>query len=94
MSLLALPLFTQVGLTEQSKVAIDGIGPVRVGMTIAEAEKSAGVQLIEKGGHYLTLMPKDVADKNYRVVFEALNDRVTQFRSGQVPEVEYMEGCA
>jgi hypothetical protein len=179
-SLFAVPLFAQVRLTEQSKVAIDGIGPVRVGMTIAEAEKSAGVQLIEKGGragsggcyyvwpktgpqdlgfmvfsnradeqmirtqdrisrvdvfrnskittlsgakigdtearikalypgrirvtpheytghrggHYLTLMPKDAADKNYRVVFETLNGRVTQFRSGRVPEVEYVEGCA
>jgi hypothetical protein len=178
-SLLSLPLFAQGRLTEQSKVAIDGIGPVRVGMTIAEAEKSAGVQLLEKGGrasggcyyvwpktgpqdlgfmvssdradeqmikskdrisrvdvfrnsrittlsgakigdtearikalypgrirvtpheytghrggHYLTLMPKDTADKNYRVVFETLNGRVTQFRSGRVPEVEYVEGCA
>jgi phage tail sheath protein FI len=178
-TVLALPLFAQGRLTEQSKVAIDGIGPIRVGMTLAEAEKSAGVQLIEKGGrassgcyyvwpktgpqdlgfmvssdradeqmikskdrisrvdvfrnsrittlsgakigdtearikalypgrirvtpheytghrggHYLTLMPKDAADKNYRVVFETLNGRVTQFRSGRVPEVEYVEGCA
>jgi hypothetical protein len=177
MTFLALPLFAQMRLTEQSKVAIDGIGPIRVGMTIAEAEKSAGVQLIERGGRaglggcyyvepktgprdlafmitsnrgdtqmirtkdrivrvdvyrnsrittlsgakigdtearikalypglsphaytghrggrYLTLMPKDAADKNYRVVFETLNGRVTQLRSGRVPEVEYVEGCA
>ena len=171
------PMLAQPQLTEQSKVTIDGIGPIRVGMTVAEAEKSANVTLIEKGGradtncyymwpktgpqgigfmvispreaktilrdrisrvdifknnrittprgakigdteaqikalypgqiqvtphqytgpqggHYLTLVPKDAADKGYRIVFETLKGRVTQFRSGKLPEVEYVEGCA
>jgi hypothetical protein len=173
------PLVAQAQLTEQSKLAIDGIGPIRVGMTVAQAEKSANVTLIEKGGragtscyhlwpktepkslslmvispreenrilrnqdriarvdifdnspittlrgakigdtearikalypgqikttpheytrsqggHYLTFIPKDAADKDYRIVFETLKGRVTQFRSGKLPEVEYVEGCA
>jgi hypothetical protein len=175
------PLLAQPQLTEQSKLAIDGIGPIRVGMTVAQAEKSANVALIEKGeggrastncyylwpktgpqglglmvispreeksilrdrdrivrvdifqnkrmttlrgakignteaqikalypgqiqvtthqytgpqgGHYLTFIPKDAADKDYRIVFETLKGRVTQFRSGKLPEVEYVEGCA
>jgi hypothetical protein len=173
------PLLAQSQLTEQSKLAIDGIGPIRVGMTVAQAEKSANVTLIEKGGragtscyylwpktgsknlslmvispreenrilrnqdriarvdifsnspvttlrgakigdtearikalypgqikttpheytssqggHYLTFIPKDAADKGYRIVFETLKGRVTQFRSGKLPEVEYVEGCA
>jgi hypothetical protein len=173
------PLLAQSQLTEQSKLAIDGIGPIRVGMTVAQAEKSANVTLIEKGGragtscyylwpktgpenlslmvispreenrilrnqdriarvdifsnspvttlrgakigdteahikalypgqikttpheytgsqggHYLTFVPKDAADKDYRIVFETLKGRVTQFRSGKLPEVEYVEGCA
>ena len=50
-------------------------------------------EYIQKG-HYLTFVPKDAADKNYRVVFETDGDRVTQFRSGKLPEVEYVEGCA
>jgi hypothetical protein len=173
------PLLAQPQLTEQSKLAIDGIGPIRVGMTVAQAEKSANVTLIEKGGradtscyylwpkqgpqglglmvispgenkgilrdrdriarvdifqnkrittlrgakignteaqikalypgqiqvtphqytgsqggHYLTFIPKDAADKDYRIVLETLKGRVTQFRSGKLPEVEYVEGCA
>ncbi len=179
-SLVAVPIFAQAQLTERSKVAINGIGPIRIGMTVAEAEKSAGIQLVEKGaragmggcyalvpkakpqnlglmvisnrednrivrtqdriarvdiykgssittvsgakvgdtearikslypgqirvtphqytgrsgGHYLTLVPKDASDSNYRVIFETLNGRVTQFRSGKLPEVEFVEGCA
>lgn len=171
-----LPLSAQVTLTEQLKVAIDGIGPVRVGMTIAEAERSARVRFVgngrldncyhirpergplglvfmvmsprkegpinrdvdrivrvevvsgrittvrgakigdteerikslypgqirvtpheytgSRGGHYLTFIPKDQRDRNYRLVFETLNNRVTIFRSGRLPEVEYVEGCA
>jgi hypothetical protein len=174
------PLVAQPQLTEQSKLAIDGIGPIRVGMTVAEAEKSANITLIEKGvraggggcyylwpktgpknlslmvispreenrilrdrdriarvdifsdspvttlrgakigdtearikalypgqikttpheytssqgGHYLTFIPKDAADKGYRLVFETLKGRVRQFRSGKLPEVEFVEGCA
>jgi hypothetical protein len=176
----AMPIFAQPQLTEQSKVFINGIGPIRVGMTVAEAESSAKVKLVEKGGragiggcyslhpqsgpqnlslmvisnrednrivrnqdriarvdvykgsrittlsgakvgdteaqikalypgqikvtphhytaqqggHYLTLMPKDAVDRDYRLVFETLGGRVTQFRSGKLPEVEFVEGCA
>lgn len=38
----------EVQLTERSKLAIDGIGPIRVGMTVAEASRSAGVTLVKK----------------------------------------------
>lgn len=178
--LTTLPSAAQAKLTEQSRLAIDGIGPIRVGMTIAEAEKSAGLRLIERGvragsggcyqvqpqfgfqnlafmvisdrednrmernrdriarvdvyrgsrirtvsgakigdsetrikslypqqiqvsphkytsdrgGRYLTYVPKDSLDRNYRLIFETLNGRVTQFRSGRLPEVEFVEGCA
>jgi hypothetical protein len=46
------------------------------------------------GGHYLTFIPKDKADKNYRLVFETDGKRVTQMRSGKLPEVEFIEGCS
>jgi len=153
-----------VPLTNQSKLAINGIGPIRVGMTLAEASKSLGRRLIagkrisdgdclhatpEKGpsgiafmvvdgrisrveidskrittkrgagigssearvkslypgqiqvtrhkydetGHYLTFVPKDQKDQAYRVVFETDGKRVTSFRSGKVPDVEWIEGC-
>lgn len=161
----------QAQLTERSQLALNGIGPIRVGMTVDEASKSAGIRLIRSGsgggdeyecsyvhpqvepkeiafmvvkgriarvdinnkrmttltgakightqeqiiklypgkikvtphhyisappqnGKYLTFVPKDAADKNYRLVFETSKNRVDRFRSGKLPEVEYIEGCS
>lgn len=177
-ALTLLSASAQPQLSERSKLAINGIGPIRVGMTIAQAETSAGVRLGQtqsptagcyyvspkpgpsgvgfmvignrantrinrnkdriarvdifkgsristlkgakigdtearikslypgrikvkaheytgsSGGHYLTYMPQDSKDRNYRLVFETYQGRVTQFRAGKLPEVEYVEGCA
>lgn len=160
-------VLSQTKLTNQSKVYINGIGSVRVGMTIAEASKAAGTKLIREsgyeanpncfyvkpqgepkdigfmvtnkrisrvdvwnnksiitlsgakigdtesrikslypgqiqvtphkyveGGHDLIFIPKDAVDKNYRVLFETDGKRVTRFRSGKLPEVEFVEGCS
>ncbi|GAB4276596.1 MAG: hypothetical protein Fur0025_01880 [Oscillatoriaceae cyanobacterium] len=46
------------------------------------------------GGHYLTFVPTDRADRNYRLVFETNGNQVTQYRTGKLPEVEFVEGCA
>lgn len=43
------------------------------------------------GGHYLTVTGSDLAN---RIVFETDGSKVTKFRSGQTPAVEYVEGCA
>lgn len=43
--------------------------------------------------HYLTFVPQDQSDKNYRLVFETDGDRVTLFRAGKLPEVEWVEDC-
>ena len=154
----------QAKLTEQSKVSIYGIGPVRAGMTIAEASRAAGTPLIKGNsggeiygcfyykpqggpegisfmvrngkiarvnisnqrittvsgakigdteekiyslypgqiqvttslsgrGHILTFVPTSAQDKNYRLVFETSKGSVRFFRSGQLPEVEFIEGC-
>ena len=159
----------QAQLTERSKLALDGIGPIRVGMTVDEASRAAGVKLVfvvsgpdgvscslfkpegelkdiafmvtkgriarveirdkrittirgarigdtldriislypgqiqiikapltsrpEGNSKHLTFVPKDAADKNYRIIFETTFDRVREFRSGKLPEVEFLEGC-
>lgn len=44
-------------------------------------------------GHYLNVVPKDLKDRTYRLVFETDGDRVTQIRSGQLPHVSNVEGC-
>ena len=44
---------------------------------------------------YLTFVPQDRADSNYRLIFETNQmGRVVQFRAGQLPEVAWVEGCA
>ncbi len=159
---------TPTKITNKSKLAINGIGSIRVGMTVAEASKASGTKLVSSGstdntsctyvrpqgapegigfmvtngriarvdvydnksittlsgakigdteaqikalypgqikvtpheytghmgGHYLTFVPKDQSDRNYRVVFETDGKRVVNFRSGKLPEVEYIEGCS
>lgn len=45
-------------------------------------------------GHFLTFVPTSAPDKNYRLVFETGKEgSVRFFRSGQLPEVEFPEGC-
>ena len=156
----------QAQLTERSKLAINGIGPIRVGMTVDEASQAAGVRLVKsyappneefcsyfklqgqpqginfmvtksrivrvdisnqqittiKGikvgdteeqiikayprqiriiknplggrGNNLIFVPQDKGDSQYRLIFETKNNRVTSFRSGQLPQIEYIEGCS
>ncbi|MBH8572303.1 hypothetical protein I8752_04500 [Nostocaceae cyanobacterium CENA369] len=163
-SLTVQTVVAQAKLTNQSKLFINGIGEVRVGMNVSQAAKAAGTRLVGdspnnscyyvkpkaepkdvgfmvtegrisrvdvwrnskittlkgakigdsearikslypgqiqvtphkyvQGGHYLTFIPKDRADHNYRLVFETDGKRVTQFRAGKLPEVEYIEGCS
>lgn len=161
------PATAHATLSNQSKVAIDGIGPVRVGMTLQEAVNSANTPftlkpgagagnncgfanpvtgppglgfMVTEGriarvdvfsnqqittlsgakigdsesqikalyperltvtahpyvrkGHYLTFVPKDAADQKYRLIFETNGQKVTQFRAGLLPEVNFIEGCA
>lgn len=46
------------------------------------------------GGKYLIFVPVDEADKNSRVVFETdATGTVTSYRSGQLDEVLWVEGC-
>jgi hypothetical protein len=47
-----------------------------------------------RGGHYLIFVPKDAAYKNYRMIFETDGKVVTRYRSGKLPEAEYVEGCS
>ena len=41
-------------------------------------------------GHYLTI----AADPSHRIVFETDGERVTRYRVGRLPEVEWVEGCS
>jgi hypothetical protein len=43
-------------------------------------------------GHYLTVTP-NATDSSYAIVFETSGGKVTRFRAGRRPQVEYVEGC-
>jgi hypothetical protein len=45
-------------------------------------------------GQYLTVTPASPADSAFRLVFETEGGRVTRYRSGKLPQVEYVEGCS
>lgn len=43
-------------------------------------------------GHYLTV--NATGDSTFAIVFETSNGRVTRYRAGRRPAVEYVEGCS
>jgi hypothetical protein len=45
-------------------------------------------------GHYLVVRRGAGADSMYRLVFETDGQRVTRFRGGRFPEVEWVERCS
>lgn len=45
------------------------------------------------GGHYMVVKPTGARDSRFRIVFETDGQRVTRYRAGRLPEVEWVEGC-
>lgn len=45
-------------------------------------------------GHYLVVAPSSPADSGRNIIFETDGQRVTTYRAGRMPEVEYIEGCS
>ena len=45
-------------------------------------------------GHYLTVRSANRADTTHVIIFETTNGKVTRFRGGAKPGVEYVEGCS
>jgi hypothetical protein len=47
-----------------------------------------------KQGHYLIYIPRDRAEKQYRIIFETNGRQVVNWRFGRVDEVNWVEGCS
>lgn len=45
-------------------------------------------------GHYKVVKPMRAADSLFRTIFEAEGGKVTRYRVGKLPQVEYVEGCS
>ncbi len=71
-----------------------------IGSTEAQIQQLYPGQIVSnpheyfENGKYLTFVPKDEADKSFRVIFETDRGRVVEYRAGKLPEVQYIEGCA
>lgn len=48
----------------------------------------------DEGGTYLTLTPSGELATTHRLIFETHDGEVTSFRAGQLPQVEWVEGCS
>jgi hypothetical protein len=89
----------QVGRVEVSDTSVGTAAGARVGDSEARInELYAGrVQTTPHkyvDGHYLIVRRAADADSVYRLVFETDGERVTRYRGGRMPEVEWVEGCS
>lgn len=48
----------------------------------------------DTAGHYLIVNHAPDTDHGLKLVFETDGNRVTKYRAGRMPEVEYVEGCS
>jgi hypothetical protein len=48
----------------------------------------------DSDGHYLVVAPQQAGDSGFALVFETHGGRVTRYRAGRQPAVEYVEGCS
>lgn len=69
----------------------------RIGDTeshIRDLYKAAVAMPLKYGsGHTLTVLPTAAVDSAFRLVFETDGQRVTRYRAGRRPAVEYVEDC-
>lgn len=85
------------------RIDVDSAGiPTRQGVAVGDREalvrERYGARVTETphkytSGHYLTVMPMAGADTAHRLVFETDGARVTRYRAGLRPYVEWVEGC-
>jgi hypothetical protein len=87
-----------------ARIDVDSVGAatdagVRVGDPEARVREAYAGRVTETphkyvpGARYLTVVPSAAADSAYRLVFETDGARVTRYRAGRRPPVEYVEGC-
>ncbi|HEY9705530.1 MAG TPA: hypothetical protein V6C58_24040 [Allocoleopsis sp.] len=65
-------------LTEKSKVFINGMGPVKVGMTVEQASKAAGIKLIQDGDRLENCYYVKPQNNLKDVSFMVINDRIVR----------------
>ena len=88
-----------VARVDVDSVAVATAEGIRVGSSEAEVRSAYGNRLTtmphkyEPKGHYLVVTPASAADSIFRLVFETDGQRVTRYRAGRLPAVQYVERC-
>ena len=86
------------------RIDIDSAGvPSDAGVAIGDSASKVGEAYGDRvtttphkyvpGGRYLTVRAVSAADSTLRIVFESEAGRIARYRSGRVPEVEFVERC-
>lgn len=102
---LALLFLRENGETRLERIYVDDPNittksGIRIGSTEAETKQAYGAKLeiephkYDLNGHYLTFVPQDAADAEYRVVFETDGEKVILMSAGRIPAVFWVEGCS
>ncbi len=88
----------RIDVSDDTVQTLSGIG---VGSTADDVYAAYGDQIeasphpyLGDQGQYLTFVPRDAADADYRLIFETSDGVVISFRTGVLPEVEWIEGCS
>ncbi len=88
-----------------ARIDIDGpiiktLSGAGVGSNADEVTGIYGERIVISPGHletvnhdYLTYIPSDAADLDFRLRFETVDDVVTAYRIGRLPEVEWVGRC-
>ena len=72
---------------------------LEVGATAGRADSLYGASAVRRphkygAGEYLIVQPLAPSDTTHRLVIEVVDGKVTTFRGGRLPAVEYVEGCS
>jgi hypothetical protein len=98
-SLIFMVVDSQIARVEVSGTAVATVEGARIGDSEARIDSLYPGRVTVQphkytDGHYLVVRPTTVSDTTHRIIFETDGKVVTQFRSGRMPEVTWVEGCA
>ena len=89
-----------VARVDVSRPTVATVSGVRVGDTEGkvyrtyEGRTKTTRHKFARGGHYIEFVPRDRAERTFRVVFEIRAQKVDLIRAGRLPEVRFAEGCS
>ncbi len=89
-------LVARIDVNEDVVRTPEGAG---IGTTEAELRASYAGRIVERphkytDGRYLIVSSSGPDSATHKIVFESDGNRVTKLRSGKLPQVEWVEGCA